>query len=98
MTQWVLPAAGFPLEQPGAPGAASPTSSPCCRSTAACSSPQPEYLEEILPTVDETTHAVVAIRLRGRDEVGSTFVTVLQRYAKALQAHDERSVSNSMSK
>jgi SulP family sulfate permease len=28
---------------------------------------------------------VVAVNLRGKDEIGSTFVTVLQRYAKALQ-------------
>ena len=45
-------------------------------------------LEEMLPAVDQTSHAVVAIGLRGKSEIGSTFITVLQRYAQALQAHD----------
>ena len=47
-------------------------------------------LEEMLPAVDQTTHAVVAIGLRGKSEIGSTFITVLQRYAQALQAHDSK--------
>jgi sulfate permease, SulP family len=46
--------------------------------------------EDLLPAVDETTHAVVAIGLRGKSEIGSTFVAVLQRYAEALQAHDSK--------
>jgi sulfate permease, SulP family len=44
-------------------------------------------LEEDLPQVDETHHAVVMLSLRGHTELGSTFITVLERYAKALQAH-----------
>lgn len=47
-------------------------------------------IEEQLPAVDNTTHAAVAIRLHGRDEIGSTFIGVLQRYARALQARDSR--------
>jgi sulfate permease, SulP family len=47
-------------------------------------------LEEMLPAVDQTSHAVVAIGLRGKSEIGSTFITVLQRYAQALQAHDSK--------
>lgn len=47
-------------------------------------------LEEMLPELDEATHAVVAIGLRGKSEIGSTFVAVLQRYAEALQAHDSK--------
>jgi SulP family sulfate permease len=46
--------------------------------------------EDLLPAVDETTHAVVAIGLRGKAEIGSTFVSVLQRYAESLQAHDSK--------
>ena len=42
-------------------------------------------MEEMLPKVGDATGAVVALNLRGKDEIGSTFVTVLQRYAKALQ-------------
>jgi SulP family sulfate permease len=47
-------------------------------------------LEEMLPDVSGTTRAVVAIGLRGKTEIGSTFVGVLQRYAQALQARDSK--------
>ncbi len=47
-------------------------------------------LEEMLPSVNHTTHAVVAIRLRGREEIGSTFIGVLQRYAQSLRARDSK--------
>ncbi|MEI2691482.1 MAG: SulP family inorganic anion transporter [Anaerolineae bacterium] len=47
-------------------------------------------LEEMLPEVDEASGAVVAIGLRGKAEIGSTFVGVLQRYAEALHAHDSK--------
>jgi sulfate permease, SulP family len=49
-----------------------------------------KYLEEVLPGVDNTSHAVVAIGLRGKIEVGSTFISVLQRYATALQVRDSK--------
>jgi SulP family sulfate permease len=42
----------------------------------------------MLPKVGDATHAVAAINLRGKSVIGSTFVTVLQRYAEALQARD----------
>jgi SulP family sulfate permease len=44
-------------------------------------------LEEDLPQADETEHAVVMLSLRGHTELGSTFIGVLERYAKALQTH-----------
>ncbi len=46
--------------------------------------------EEMLPALDDTKHAVVLIGLRGREEIGSTFVTVLERYAKDLHAHESK--------
>lgn len=46
--------------------------------------------EDLLPAVDETRGAVVAIGLRGKAEIGSTFVSVLQRYAESLRAHDSK--------
>jgi SulP family sulfate permease len=89
VTQWVLQPNGFPLEQPA------PTQAPSNQLTllhvygslffAAAKS-----VEEMLPAVDDTRHAVVAISLRGQGEIGSTFMTVLQRYAAALQAHDSK--------
>ncbi len=42
-------------------------------------------MEELLPRVGNATRAVVAINLRGKSEIGSTFMTVLQRYSEALQ-------------
>ena len=44
-------------------------------------------LEEDLPQADETEHAVVILSLRGHTELGSTFIGVLERYARALQVH-----------
>ncbi len=44
-------------------------------------------LEEDLPQVDVTHNAVVILSLRGHTELGSTFIGVLERYAKALQAN-----------
>jgi SulP family sulfate permease len=89
VTQWVLQPEGFPLEQPV------PRRLPSHQLTllhvygslffAAARS-----MEEMLPEVGDATHAVVAIILRGKSEIGSTFVTVLQRYSRALKDHDSR--------
>jgi SulP family sulfate permease len=45
-------------------------------------------LEENLPKVDDTRNAVVILNLRGYDEVGATFLTVLKRFAQDLQKND----------
>jgi len=42
-------------------------------------------LEEKLPDVGEAQGSAVIFRLRDRDEVGSTFIRALDRYARALQ-------------
>lgn len=47
-------------------------------------------LEKMLPSVDDTRNAVVALILRGQPEVGSTFLNVLRRYVEALRAHDSK--------
>ncbi|MGB5186770.1 MAG: SulP family inorganic anion transporter, partial [Acidimicrobiia bacterium] len=45
--------------------------------------------EEKLPDVTETTHnSVVVLRLRGRSDLGSTFMDVLLKYATALRDQD----------
>ena len=49
-----------------------------------------KYVEEMLPAVGQTTHAVVALSLRGKPETGSTFISVLQHYAQDLQAHNSK--------
>ncbi len=43
-------------------------------------------LEENLPEIGEAHGAVVIIRLRDRDEVGSTFIRAIERYTRSLQA------------
>jgi SulP family sulfate permease len=87
--QWVLQPEGFPLEQPA------PRQLPSHQLTilhvygslffAAAKS-----MEEMLPDASNASHAVVAINLRGKSEIGSTFVTVLQHYARRLQAHGSK--------
>ncbi len=89
VTQWVLQPEGFPLEQ------MPPKILPSHQLTvlhvygslffAAAKS-----MEEMLPAVGDTKRAVVAINLRGKSEIGSTFVTVLQRYAFALKARQSK--------
>jgi len=87
VTQWVLQPEGFPLEQPA------PTRLPSHQLTllhvyGSLFFAAAKNMEEMLPVVSGATHAVVAINLRGKSEIGSTFVTVLQRYAGALQGRD----------
>ena len=44
-----------------------------------------------LPAVDaQTKHAVVIVNLRGREELGSTFMAVIERYAMDLKERDSR--------
>jgi SulP family sulfate permease len=45
-----------------------------------------QVFEEQLPEVDAAQHAVVILRMRGRTEIGSTVIGVLERYARQLQA------------
>jgi SulP family sulfate permease len=47
--------------------------------------------EEELPKVtDETRNSVVIINLRGRTDLGSTFLSVLERYAGDLRQHNSK--------
>jgi SulP family sulfate permease len=49
--------------------------------------------EELLPDIVDTTHdSVVILRLRGRTDLGSTFMDVLRRYAEELNATDSKLV------
>ena len=47
-------------------------------------------LEEELPDVGDAERAAVILRLRDRDEVGSTFLGVVRRYADRLRARDSK--------
>ena len=47
-------------------------------------------MESLLPDPGSAKRAAVILILRGREEVGSTFIGVLRRYAEALQANNGR--------
>jgi sulfate permease, SulP family len=44
-------------------------------------------MQSLLPKANESKRAVVILRLRGRRELGSTFLKVLGRYAQELQGN-----------
>lgn len=48
--------------------------------------------EEHLPAVENAEQPVVLLRLRGVDEIGSTFIRVLTRYAASLKANQGKLV------
>jgi SulP family sulfate permease len=87
---WIVPVAGgFPMERPA------PRELPSHQITflqiyGSLFFAAAKNLEEMLPTMENTTRAVVALGLRGRAEIGSTFVTVLKRYAEELETRDSR--------
>jgi SulP family sulfate permease len=43
-------------------------------------------IEDLLPKVNQAQRAVVILRLHGRSRIGSTFLQILERYARQLQA------------
>jgi len=47
-------------------------------------------LEELLPSSEEAHGAVVILRLRGREQISSTFIEVIERYAQQLQANGNK--------
>jgi SulP family sulfate permease len=85
----VLQAEGFPIEQP------SPAQLPSHRLTVlyvygSLFFAAAKNLEGMLPQAEGVTRAVVILNLRGKGELGSTFMTVLQRYAAALHGCDSK--------
>jgi SulP family sulfate permease len=85
VTELVLQPQGYPIEQPG------PAVLPSGRLTVlmiygSLFFAGARSVEERLPDVGQTERAVVALLLRGKPEIGSTFMGVLQRYTAALQA------------
>lgn len=89
IVQWVPTPGGFPLEEPA------PRQAPSNRLTllqiyGSLFFAAAKTIEETLPDVSNTDRAVIALILRGRTEIGSTFVTVLRRYVEALNAQNGR--------
>ena len=85
VTQWVLQPEGFPVEQP-APKLLPSREITLLHVYGSLFFAAAKNVEEMLPAVGSATHAVVIVNLRGKSEIGSTFVTVLERYALALKA------------
>ncbi|MFL7893341.1 MAG: SulP family inorganic anion transporter [Anaerolineales bacterium] len=48
--------------------------------------------EEDLPDIEDAERTVVLVRLRGRDEIGSTFMRVIGRYAASLKTNRSKMV------
>jgi SulP family sulfate permease len=87
---WIVPVpGGFPVERP-APRALPSHEFTMLQIYGSLFFAAAKNLEEMLPAVDNTTRAAVALGLRGRAEIGSTFITVLQRYAEELKARDSK--------
>jgi SulP family sulfate permease len=89
VTQWVLPPSGFPIEV-AAPRQLASNQLTLLQIYGSLFFAAAKSVEEMLPAVGQARHAVVGIGLRGQGEIGSTFITVLQRYARALHAADCR--------
>jgi SulP family sulfate permease len=87
VTEWVLKPEGFPVEQP-APSVLPSRHLTVLQVYGSLFFAAAKNLEEMLPAVENTTRAVVILTLRGRTEIGSTFVTVLRRYNQTLHAHE----------
>jgi SulP family sulfate permease len=49
-----------------------------------------QTIENALPVVDDTHHAVVILGLRGHTEIASTFINTLSRYSAALQEKESK--------
>jgi SulP family sulfate permease len=89
VTQWVLQPQGFPLEQPPPRHLASHQLT-LLHVYGSLAFAAARNLEEMLPKVGDATHTVVAINLRGKSDIGSTFVNVLQRYAQTLNKRNSK--------
>ena len=89
VTQWVLQPGGLPIERPPPPRLPSGELT-VLHVSGSLFFAAAKSLEALLPEVSGSRRAVVAINLRGKTEVGSTFMTVLQHYVRSLRAHDGR--------
>lgn len=89
VAEWELQQEGFPVEKP-APKKLPSNQLTVLHVYGSLFFAGAKSFEEMLPAVDDTTHAAVILSLRGNTEVGSTFITVLTRYAESLRAHNSK--------
>jgi SulP family sulfate permease len=89
ITEWVLQPNGFPIERE-APKQAPSNQFTLINVYGSLFFAAASNIEEMLPKVDESDRAVVAIIVRGEPEVGSTFMNVIRRYAESLKTRNGR--------
>ena len=88
--EWKLKEGKLPLEQPP-PSTVLPGSVTVLVPYGSLFYAASAVFEGKLPEVDdETNHAVVIVNLRGRTELGSTFMGMIERYAGDLLEHESR--------
>jgi SulP family sulfate permease len=82
--EWVLDDGGLPLEQP-APDELPSDNAIILVPYGSLFYAAAHTFEEALPSIEDTHNAVVILHLRGRSEVGSTLLAILERYAERLK-------------
>ena len=87
VTRWVFPADGGPPEETAVPGDLPGHEIVVLQPYGSLFFAAAPVFESQLPRVTaESTGSVVILRLRGKQELGSTFITVVHRYADELAA------------
>ncbi len=86
LVEWKPVPGGFPLEKP-APAQLPSNEITILNAYGSLFFAAASTAEARLPKVGDAKRPVVIFGMRGRDEVGSTFLSVVDRYANALQDH-----------
>ncbi len=89
VTEWVIIPGGLPEERPAPPTVPS-NKLTLLQIYGSLFFAAAKNLENLLPGVDKTEGAVVAIGLRGKSELSSTFINVLERYAQSLKGQNSK--------
>ncbi len=89
VTEWVIVPGGLPEEQP-APPTVPGDKLTLLQIYGSLFFAAAKNLENLLPEVGKAERAVVAIGLRGKSELSSTFINVLERYAQSLKAQNSK--------
>jgi sulfate permease, SulP family len=87
--EWVLIPGGLPEEHPAPPTVPS-NKLTLLQIYGSLFFAAAKNLENLLPEVDKAERAVVAIALRGKSDLSSTFINVLERYAQLLKAQNSK--------
>jgi sulfate permease, SulP family len=89
VTEWVLFPGGLPEERP-APRYIPSNKLTLLQVYGSLFFAAAKNFEDLLPEVDKAERSVVAIGLRGKTELSSTFINVLERYALSLKEQNSK--------